>query len=330
MNDLIIENTQVKKALILGVTGNFGKAQAQALLDDGYQLNLLLRTPEKFADDPIASHKKVTIFKGDAMNMDDLLMAGAGCGVIVHGVNMSYELWTELMPPITDNIMQAAKRLSATILFAGNIYNFSPDDGPIYDEQSPQNPITRKGAFRKRLEQDMAHFAQTQGVQIIILRAGNYWGPGSSDSSMFKHLVLNNVPKGKIWVMGAKDTKQAWAYLPDLGRIGVELLNRRAELDIFEIFHSQGHDLTAQEMFNASETALGKKLKMDKFPWGFIRIMALFNKGMAELFELRFMSSVNQSLNQKKLAALLGKVPHTPLVKALQTTFKAHGVDSGF
>lgn len=319
----------MKRVLILGVTGNFGRAQAQALLDDGWHVNLLVRNPDKLNGDTIFENANVTIFKGDAMNLDDLLMAGAECEAIVHGINMPYDKWAELMPPVTENVMQAAKKLSATILFAGNIYNFAPDDGPIYDEQSAQNPITKKGAFRKRLEQDMAHFAQTQGVQIIILRAGDYWGPNSSDSSMFKYLVLDNVVKGKIWLAGAKDKMHAWAYLPDLGRIGTALLNQRAELDLFEIFHSRGHDLTGQDMVDAVELVLGKRLKVGKFPWGLIRFIGIFNKSFAEMLEMRFMSNVAQTLNQDKLAALLGDVPHTPLDEALKTTFKAHEIDVG-
>ncbi|MCJ8323938.1 MAG: NAD(P)H-binding protein [Rhizobiales bacterium] len=316
----------MKKALILGATGNFGKAQARALLQDGYHLNLLMRNPDKFTDKLMLGHKNVTIFTGDALNMDDLLMAGQDCQVIVHGVNMPYDKWADLMPKVSQNIMQAAKTLNATILFAGNIYNFSPADGPLYDEQSPQQPITKKGAFRKQLEQDMAHFAQTQGVQIIVLRAGDYLGPDSSDSSMFKYLVLDNLAKGKILLAGRNDKKHTWAYLPDLGRIGAKLIAHRAELGLFEVFHHQGFDLTGQELVNAVEKAADKPLKIGKMPWGMIRIIGIFNKALGEMMELRFMSDVAQSLNQNKLQALLGSVPSTPLDEALRATFKAHNV----
>ncbi|PCI86429.1 MAG: hypothetical protein COB24_09700 [Hyphomicrobiales bacterium] len=320
----------MKKALILGVTGNFGRAQAQALLDNGWHLHLLLRDLNKFKHDSMLKNADVTLFKGDAMNMDDLLAAGKGCEAIVHGINMPYDKWAELMPKITNNVMLTAKKLNATILFAGNIYNFSPDDGPVYDEQSAQNPITKKGGFRKQLEQGMAHFAQTQGVQIIVLRAGDYWGPGSSDSSFFKYLVLDNVPKGKIWLSGVEDKKHTWAYLPDLGRIGAALLEKRKDLDLFEVFHSAGHDLTGMEMVDAVGQAAGKKLKIGKFPWGVIRIIGIFNKAFREMLELRFMANVAQSLNQDKLEALLGDVPYTPLAEALKTTFNAHKIDTSF
>lgn len=314
----------MKKALVLGVTGNFGGAHAQALLDDGWHVNLLLRSPDKFKRADMINHANVSIFKGDAMNMADLLRAGSACNAIVHGINMPYDKWIELMPKITDNVLSAAHKLNATILFAGNIYNFSTEDGPIYDEQAPQNPITKKGAFRKRLEQDMADFARANGVQTIVLRAGDYWGPDSSDSSMFKYLVLDNVAKGKISLSGDADKKHAWAYLPDVGRIGVALLNRRAELGLFEIFHSEGHTLTGQEMVDAVREIWPKPLKIGKFPWGLIRVLGIFNKTMHEMLEMRFMANVHQSLNQDKLVKLLGDVPHTPLPEALKATFRAH------
>ncbi|NRA89403.1 MAG: hypothetical protein HRU28_18900, partial [Rhizobiales bacterium] len=226
-----------------------------------------------------------------------------------------------------NTVMEAAKQVNATILFAGNIYNFSPDDGPVYNEQSPQNPITKKGAFRKQLEQDMAHFAQTQGVQIIVLRAGDYWGPNSSDSSFFKYLILDNVSKGKISQAGRDDKKHAWAYLPDIGKIGLAILNHRADLNLFEIFHSKGNDLTMNEMIIGVENVVGKKLKRGKFPWLMIKILGIFNKSMREMLELRFMADVAQSLDETKLEALLGKVPKTPLDEALKATFKYHKID---
>lgn len=317
-----------KKVLILGVTGNFGRAQAQALLDDGWRLNLLLRSPDKFSQDPLVGNVNVTVFKGDAMNMDDLLLAGQDCQVIIHGVSVPYDLWPSIMPIITDNVMKAAKILNATILFAGNIYNFGPKDGPIYNEQSPQNPITKKGEFRKKLEQDMAHFAQTQGVQIIVLRAGDYWGPASSDSSFFKYLILDKIAKGNVSLAGRDDKKHAWAYLPDLGKIGAKILANRDELNLFEIFHSEGHDLTMNEMIMSVEKTVGKTLKRGKFPWFIIKIIGVFNKAMREMLELRFMSEVAQSLNQDKLQSLLGDVPHTPLDQALKATFKYHKIDA--
>lgn len=319
-------NSKIKKALILGVTGNFGKAQAQALLNDGWEINLLIRDVAKFNDHDMINDTRVTLVKGDASKHDDIVIAGQGCSAIVHGVNVAYDLWQSLMPKINQNVMQAAKQLNATILFAGNIYNFSPDDGPVYHEQSAQNPITKKGAFRKQLEQDMAHFAQTQGVQIIILRAGDYWGPDSSASSLFKYLVLDNITKGKIWLSGRDDKKHAWSYLPDLGKIGVALLNKRDALSLFEIFHSEGNDLTMDEMIVAVENVVGKKLKRGKFPWWMIRMLGVFNKTMKEMLELRFMSDVAQSLNQDKLTDFLGDVPKTPLNEALKITFAFYNI----
>ncbi len=315
-----------KKALILGFTGNFGRAQAEALLNDGWQLNIMLRNPKKAEDDALFDNTNISLFKGDAMVFDDLLLAGQDCQVIVHGVNMAYDLWPNLMPKITDNVLNAAKNLNASILFPGNIYNFAAEDGPIYHEQSPQNPTTKKGKFRKQLEQDMAHFAQTQGVQVIILRAGDYWGPKSSESSFFKYLIMDNLPKGKVWLAGRDDVKHAWAYLPDLGAVGAALLAKRESLNLFEIFHFKGNDLTMDEMIMAVEAVVGKPLKRSGFPWLFIRLMGVFNKGMREMLELRFMGSVAQSFNQDKLTSLLDEVPNTPLEGALKATFKAHHI----
>ena len=87
------------------------------------------------------------------MNAVDVVAATNGVSLIVHAVNPpGYRNWAELVMPMLDSSIAAAKASGARILFPGTVYNFGPDAWPILREDSPQRPKTRKGAIRVEME----------------------------------------------------------------------------------------------------------------------------------------------------------------------------------
>lgn len=82
-----------------------------------------------------------------------------------------------------DNTVAAAKAVGARIVLPGTIYNFGPDTFPEITEESPQHPTSVKGAIRVEMERRL-QVAAGQGVPVIIVRAGDYFGP-HADSSWF-------------------------------------------------------------------------------------------------------------------------------------------------
>jgi nucleoside-diphosphate-sugar epimerase len=70
----------------------------------------------------------------------------------------------------------AAQACRARIFFPGAVYNFGPDAFPLLAEDAPQRPQTRKGAIRVEMETSLRAAAE-QGVRVLILRAGDWFGP---------------------------------------------------------------------------------------------------------------------------------------------------------
>lgn len=87
------------KILILGATGRTGKHLLEYALDKGYEVNVLVRNPEK-----ITSQDKLTIFKGTPINEQDLENAIKGCKAVVSALNISRTSdfpWAKLRTPKT-------------------------------------------------------------------------------------------------------------------------------------------------------------------------------------------------------------------------------------
>jgi nucleoside-diphosphate-sugar epimerase len=87
-----------------------------------------------------------------------------------------------------DNTIAAASAVGATIVLPGTIYNFGPDAFPVLTEESPQHPVTRKGAIRVELELRLLA-ASKNGVRVLIVRAGDFFGPRAGNSWFSQGLV---------------------------------------------------------------------------------------------------------------------------------------------
>lgn len=137
-------------ALVLGATGGIGGAVARALLARGWQVRALTRrAPQEMA----RRRPEIEWVSGDAMDAGAVLAAAQGASLIVHAVNPpGYRDWEKRSLPMLENTIAAARAVGARILFPGTIYNYGPDALPELTEDSPQHPVTGKGAVRVSME----------------------------------------------------------------------------------------------------------------------------------------------------------------------------------
>jgi nucleoside-diphosphate-sugar epimerase len=309
-------------ALILGATGGFGGEMALALHRYGWQIRALNRNPKRAAkqapDMPF-----IDWVKGDAMNADDVRAAAVNADLIVHAVNPpGYRNWAGTVLPMIDNTVAAAKAAGARILLPGTVYNYGPDAFPLLAETSAQNPKTRKGKIRAEMERRL-HAASEEGVPVLILRAGDFFGGRNVSSSWFAQgLVKPGRKLRSITYPGPHRVGHAWAYLPDMAETAARLLMRADDLAPFETFHFGGHWLEQGiEMADAIRYAARKPdLKVKRLPWFVLTLLSPFVETFREMREMRYLWKRPVKLDNSKLVAFLGHEPHTPLDIAVRTT----------
>ena len=88
------------KILILGATGRTGKLILEEALNQGYEVNCLVREPKKIKK----NHNNLKIFKGSPEQISDLENAIKDCGGIISSLNISRESdfpWSKLRTPPT-------------------------------------------------------------------------------------------------------------------------------------------------------------------------------------------------------------------------------------
>ncbi len=283
-----------QRVLILGASGKVGRHSARAFAAAGWDVRRFDRA------------------------RDDLIQAARGCDVIVHGMNPpDYHDWQGIMPAITRAVIEAARAAGACVILPGNVYHYG-DQGGVWSQDTPPNPVSRKGAIRLRMERDLA----ASGVQTIVLRAGNFIDPEGRDCVMAR-LYLRALGRGRITLPGPIDTRQAMCFLPDWARAAVALAERRHSLARFEDVPFPGHTLSARDIRDGLERLMQRRLSVTPFPWWLFTLTAPVWELAREMREMRYLWHTDHALCGARLAALLPGFEVTPLDRVLRQMLPA-------
>jgi len=315
-----MDRTTSRTALVIGATGGVGGETAAALVRHGWQVRALARRPQP-------PRHGIEWRIGDAMNAGDVRAAAQDTALIVHAANPpGYRDWNRLVLPMLDNSIAAARAAGARIVLPGTIYNYGPDAFPLIGEDAAQRPRTRKGRIRVEMERRL-EIASAEGVRVLILRAGDYFGPRPGNSWFSQGLFKPGAPPRHMADPATPGTSHAWAYLPDVGETIALLAGREAQLAGFQRLHFAGLQLTSEELAAAVGDALGRPLGIRRFPWRTIALLAPFVPLFREMAELRYLWQHTIALDGRQLEALLGTdLPRTPLSDAVRETLRGLGM----
>jgi len=299
----------MKKALIIGLSGNFGLQMAKSLKHRGWAVTALMRNPEKA---PKWINTKEIIL-GDAANKDDVLKASQGCDVIIFAATPAYHRWHQDLMGLLEPAVQAAEQLGLRLLIPGNVYNYHPSREMI-DEHTEQLPITDKGELRVTVEQRLKS-ATEKGAKITIIRCGDFLG----ENTHFSWLSNILKQKGTSYRLSLPHNKQhvhQWAYLPDVCDNATLLLEQAQ--DDFETWHDPGLKLQSldwQDAFSANKLSM----HIARFPWWLYKILALFNPTVKEVVKMSYLWRDEVLLNgdamQNKLGDKMVITPFSTVIK---------------
>lgn len=318
-------------ALVLGATGGIGGEMVATLLRRGWRVRALARDPARAAAQWPTGLAQPEWVAGDALDASSVVAAARGAALIVHAVNPpGYRNWETLVLPMLESTIQAAEASGARIVLPGTVYNYGPDAFPEIAEGAPQHPLTRKGAIRVQMEQQLRAAAQ-RGVRTLIVRAGDFFGPRARNNWFSQGLVKPGQALAAISDPGRRGVGHQWAYLPDVAETIVRLVEREGELAVFDTFHMNGHwDADGTQMQAAIRRASGQPaLPVKRFPWWLLTLASPFVPMFRELREMRYLWQQPVRLRNTRLLSVLGTEPHTPLDIAVGATLAGLGCLDG-
>ena len=300
------------KVTVLGSNGHIGNAAMSAFRDAGWSVTGLGRSNRK----PVSG---TTFVAGDADDVAVVRAAIADADVVVNALHLRYDQWgngrsERQLQVVIDALGNSGK----TLLFPGSIYNYRAGDRTVSPatRQSAEMP---RGEIRIRLETLLREAAAAGKFQAIILRAGDFYGPGNR-GDWFDAGMLPDVGKGKLYHMGELQMRHSWTYLPDLARAFAALAEKRSALGRYESLHFAGHWVSHGQMMGAIEAALPRKVAVSPLQWWTMRAVGLFNPVMRDLYRMRYLWLNEMELVDPRLDALLGEGFGTPFEEAVGAT----------
>lgn len=296
--------------LVLGANGRLGLAATRAFAAAGWAVTAQTRRAPRT---PLPAG--VRELRCDALDVAALTAAGRGAAVIVNALNPDYTRWDTLLPPLTAAMLDVAAATGARLMLPGNVYNFGNRLPAVLDETTPFAPTNPKAAQRIALEAAMATAARERGVKSVVIRAGDFLG----DAGTWLDLAMaRRLDRGTITHLGPDDVDHAWAWLPDLAQVFVRVAGQRERLADCAVLHYAGLTLNGRQLHAALEAAVGRPLARARFPWWALRLAAPVAAMPRALVEMRHLWQRPHRLDETRLAALIGEVPHTPLAQVMR------------
>ncbi|MHC1478762.1 NAD-dependent epimerase/dehydratase family protein [Frateuria aurantia] len=313
------------RALVLGARGGIGSEITRQLLQAGWRVRVLCRSPSIAGTDA----SEIDWRQGDALRANDVLQAAQDCDVIVHAVNPpGYRRWQAQVLPMIDHTIAAARAVGATILLPGTVYNFGPETFPLVAEHAAQHPRTSFGSIRRELE-DRLEAAAAQGVRSIVVRCGDFFGPQAGNNWFSQALIKPGRSVRTILSPGTPGIGHSWAYLPDVAATMMALLRVRAELPAHARFHMKGHwDPDGRHMTETIRRIAmqhGQTARVRRFPWWLLGLLAPFHETLRNTWRMRYLWRQPLQLDNQRLCQTLGQEPHTAWDLAVETSLRGQG-----
>ena len=300
------------KVAVLGINGHVGRHAAEAFSAAGWDVTGMGRTDKHHL-------AGVRFVQGDAESVEDMRRAIGDADVVVNALNLRYDTWFNgRVEAQMARVLAAIGTTGKTMLFPGNIYNFAADNA-VLTPDLPQLPATPRGGIRVRVEQMFRDAAARGDLQVIVLRAGDFYGPRSG-GDWFDQVMFREISKRKVSVIGTRGLGHSWAYLPDLGRAFEALAALRTTLGAFESFHFAGHFVTPEQMGVAIAKASPTPLRVSAFPWIVLRLIGLVDPVVREVAKMAYIWRNRLELRDARLDDLLGEGFGTPFEQAVAAT----------
>ena len=303
-----------QRVLVLGAAGRFGRHAVKAFRAGGRTVRVFLR-PGRTAPDDCE-----TVF-GD---LSAIAGAADGVDVIVNGLNPPDHHWARDLPRQTTAIIEAAQASGATVIIPGNVYNFGAGLPPVLHEGTPHRADHRKA--RLRIEMERAY--HEAGIRTIILRAGDYIDDRVTGNWFDGH-IAGRVGQGRFTYPGPMNLDHAWAWLPDVARAAVLLAERRADLDRFQTVGFPGYTLTGQDLMTDVEAITKRPLRLRRFPWWMVSLLAPFSPLLREVRAMRYLWTRPHRIDGTAFGTLLPEFEATPRTQALRQALEGYARHAG-
>jgi len=229
--------------VVTGGAGFIGYHLTEALLKRGNAITVY----DNFSglgSERIFELEEATLVRGDVLDPKELYKACMNAELIYH-LAAQTSVPDSTQDPCRDmetnlrgtvNVLEAARRVRARVIFASSAAVYGPPEWNPISESAPLRPISFYGLSKKAAEEYCGMYQECYNVASVVMRIFNCYGPHCHG---VVHDVIQRLPRsgGELTLLGEPDWTKDFVYISDLiGALLVALdLDSSSELYIFNI-----------------------------------------------------------------------------------------------
>jgi nucleoside-diphosphate-sugar epimerase len=303
--------------VVFGAAGGLGAAIVRKLAADGERVRAVVRDAGRAKG---LLPESVEVVAADARDSKSTLLACRGASAVYHCVNAPYNLWREVLPMVTENILAAARYESARLMFSGNVYGYGYFDKLPVNEDHPRAALTRKGSLRNELEDKLLAAHHAGEVQVIIPRMPDFYGPNVTNKlygDIFKAALAG---KRAMW-LGNAEVPHDLVFIDDAAAACVLLSGTDGAYG--QVWHiTSPETLTGREFLRLIYRAAGRPPRVFVVDRLMLRLGGLFDPVVRELLEILYLFEQPQVLDGTKFQHAFPEFRYTPHAEAVQRTLE--------
>jgi nucleoside-diphosphate-sugar epimerase len=290
--------------VILGAGGDIGRLLARELKQYSPKIRLVARNPHQVNGDD-------ELFPADLRNatLVNQSLEGASVAYLTAGLKYDLRVWRKDWPIIMQNVIDACLHHKVKLVFFDNVYAYSKNAIPHMTEESPMDPPSEKGRVRYQLLQMIDQAIRNKGLQALIARSADFYGPGSKNG-ILNTLVLDPLLKNKKPSWQADINKiHAFTYTPDAARATAMLGNTNTAYN--QVWHlpTSNERWTGADFIQKASTLIGKQPAYTLLSPFMLKLAGLFNRTIKELVEMQYQNNQDYFFDSSKFCKEFSFVP---------------------
>jgi nucleoside-diphosphate-sugar epimerase len=297
--------------VVFGGSGALGSAVVRELVKRGKRVRAASRSGKA------GLPQEAEVIKADASQPESARQACQGASVVYNCVNVPYNKWPELFPPVLEAIIEGAAAAGAKLVQADNLYMYGPVDGPL-TEDLPYRATGRKGKTRARMAERLMAAHEEGKVRVVIGRASDFFGPGVLLSAAGAQVFGTALQGKKAQVLGKLDVPHTYSFVPDCAKAFVTLGERDEALG--GVWHvPNAETVTTRQFLQMIFDEAGRTPKIQAAPGFLVKVMGLVNPMMREFTEMLYEYEKPFIVDDRKFRSAFG-AEVTPLREAVRMT----------
>ncbi|SEC61007.1 UDP-glucose 4-epimerase [Rhizobiales bacterium GAS191] len=253
------------KCAVFGGGGFIGTHLCNALIGAGAEVRAFGRGHI----DRGGMHPDVSWTTGELSDMGAWLPLLNGVDVIYQLASSSTPQTAEVDPAqdVAENVVLALRLFDAAINCGVKRIIFLSSGGTIYgipsrvptDEDAPTRPISAYGLQKLTLEHYLRHYQRRRGIDIIIFRVANPYGPlqlGRKHQGVVPTFLRCALTGQPIQIWGADDVVRDFVYIEDVVDALVLGATYQGKYDTFNV--GSGERISLRQVVNDIEAIIGR------------------------------------------------------------------------